>query len=63
MKRDKIGTVIFYCLLAILGSVLIVSLFVGCHVYTDEEVEMIRCPQIQDTVQIPDWDLNVINDL
>lgn len=63
MKRDKIGTVIFYCLLAILGGVLIVSLFVGCHVYTDEEVEIIRCPQIRDTVQIPDWDLNVINDL
>ena len=63
MKRDKIGTVIFYCLLAILGGILIVSLFVGCHVYTDEEVEMIRCPQILDTVQIPDWDLNVINDL
>lgn len=56
MKRDKIGTVIFYCLLAILGGILIVSLFVGCHVYTDEEVEMIRCPQIQDTVQIPDWE-------
>lgn len=56
MKRDKIGTVIFYCLLAILGGILIVSLFVGCHVYTDEEVEMIRCPQIQDTVHIPDWE-------
>lgn len=56
MKRDKIGTVIFYCLLAILGGILIVSLFVGCHVYTDEEVEMIRCPQVQDTVQIPDWE-------
>ncbi len=56
MKRDKIGTVFFYCLLAILGGILIVSLFVGCHVYTDEEVEMIRCPQIRDTVQIPDWE-------
>ena len=56
MKCDKIGTVIFYCLLAILGGVLIVSLFVGCHVYTDEEVELIRCPQIRDTVQIPDWE-------
>ncbi len=56
MKRNKIASVIFYCLLAILGGVLIVSLFVGCHVYTDEEVEMIRCPQIQDTVQIPDWE-------
>ena len=56
MKRDKIGTVIFYCLLAILGGVLIVSLFVGCHVYTDEEIELIRCPQIRDTVQIPDWE-------
>ena len=56
MKRNKIRTVIFYCLLAILGGVLIVSLFVGCHVYTDEEVELIRCPQIRDTVQIPDWE-------
>lgn len=56
MKRNKIASVIFYYLLAILGGVLIVSLFVGCHVYTDEEVEMICCPQIQDTVQIPDWE-------
>ena len=56
MKHKKIASVIFYYLLAILGGVLIVSLFVGCHVYTDEEVEMIRCPQIQDTVQIPDWE-------
>lgn len=56
MKRDKIGTVIFYCLLAMLGGILVASLFVGCHVYTDEEVEIIRCPQVQDTVQIPDWE-------
>lgn len=56
MKRKKIASIIFYCLLAILGGILIVSLFVGCHVYTDEEVEIIRCPQIQDTVQIPDWE-------
>ena len=56
MKHKNIASVIFYYLLAILGGVLIVSLFVGCHVYTDEEVEMIRCPQIQDTVQIPDWE-------
>lgn len=56
MKRNKIASVIFYCLLAILGGGLIASLFVGCHVYTDEEVELIRCPQIRDTVQIPDWE-------
>lgn len=56
MKHKKIASVIFYCLLAILGGILIVSLFVGCHVYTDEEVEIIRCPQVQDTVQIPDWE-------
>lgn len=56
MKRDKIGTVFFYCLLAILGGVLVASLFVGCHVYTDEEAEIIRCPQVQDTVHIPDWE-------
>ncbi len=63
MKRKKIASVIFYCLLAILGGILVASLFVGCHVYTDEEAEIIRCPQIQDTLQVPDWDLKEINDL
>ena len=43
-----------YLLLMIVGGVLLMSLFVGCNVYEHEEV--IRCPQIQDTVQIPDWD-------
>ena len=56
MKRNKIASVIFYCLLVILGGGLIVLLFVGCHVYTDEEVELIRCPQIRDTVLIPAWE-------
>lgn len=43
-------------LLAVLVVLLFVSAFSACNVYTDEEVEIIRCPQIQDTVQIPDWE-------
>ena len=47
-----------YLLMMIVGGVLLMSLLVGCNVYEHEEVEIIRCPQIQDTVQIPDWELN-----
>ena len=32
------------------------SLFGSCNVYEYEEVEIIHCPQIQDTIQIPDWE-------
>ena len=57
MKRNKLGTEIFYCLMAAIGGVLVASLFAGCHIYTDEEIETIRCTQIRDTVRIPEWEL------
>ena len=56
MKKRNIETWIFHCLLIILAGILIASLFTGCNIYTDEEIEIIRCPQIQDTIQIPGWD-------
>ncbi|KAA2740675.1 hypothetical protein F2R67_12050 [Alistipes onderdonkii] len=40
---------------AIWGT-LAASLFGSCNVYEYEEVEIIHCPQIQDTIQIPDWE-------
>lgn len=57
MKRQKIKRAILYCLLIAIWGVLIASLFMGCNVYAHEDVEIIRCPQIQDTVQIPGWEL------
>ena len=39
---------------------LIASLFMGCHVYEHEEVEIIRCPVIEaDTIDIPGWDKEI----
>lgn len=33
------------------------SLFVSCNVYEKEEIEIIRCPEIEtDTIEIPGWD-------
>lgn len=55
MKKQEITQVFMYLLMMIVGGVLLMSLFVGCNVYEHEEAEIIRCPQIQDTVQIPDW--------
>ena len=56
MKKQEITQLFMYLLMMIVGGVLLMSLLVGCNVYKHEEVEIIRCPQIQDTVQIPDWD-------
>lgn len=56
MKKPKIKYAGLYCILALIWGILIASLFMGCNVYEHEEVEIIRCPQIQDTVQIPDWE-------
>lgn len=56
MKQQKIKCAILYCLLVAIWGVLIASLFVGCNIYEHEEVEIIRCPQIQNSVQIPDWE-------
>ena len=36
---------------------LLASLFVSCNVYEKEEIEIIRCPEIEtDTIEIPGWD-------
>lgn len=57
MNRLKIKYAVAYGFLAATAAMLIVSLFTGCHVYEQEEVEVIRCPVIEaDTVYIPDWD-------
>ena len=56
MKKQKIKYAVLYYILALIWGIFIVSLFMGCNVYEHEEAEIIRCPQIQDTVQIPDWE-------
>ena len=58
MKQQRIKCAILYCLFVAIWGMLAASLFIGCNIYEHEEVEIIRCPQIQDTVQIPDWELN-----
>lgn len=37
-------------------TALFASAFAACNVYVHEEIEIRRCPQIQDTVSIPGWD-------
>lgn len=57
MKKRKIANILLYCILAAIWGVLIASLFVGCNLYEKEEIEIIRCPEIEtDTIAIPDWD-------
>ena len=56
MKQKRIKCAIICCLLVAIWGILAASLFIGCNVYEHEEMEIIRCPQIQDTVQIPDWE-------
>lgn len=56
MKKQKIKSTILYCILAGIWGILIATLFIGCNVYEKEDIEIIRCPQVQDTIQIPDWE-------
>lgn len=37
-------------------AALFASAFAACNVYEHEELEIRRCPQIQDTVIMPGWD-------
>lgn len=56
MKKQKNKYAILYCILVLIWSILIASLFMGCNIYEKETVEIIRCPLIEtDTVEIPDW--------
>ena len=46
----------FYCILAMIGVLAIAVWLTGCTVYEHEEVEVRRCPQVQDTILLPGWD-------
>lgn len=37
-------------------AVLFASAFAACNLYEKEEIEIRRCPQVQDTVIMPGWD-------
>lgn len=56
MKKLNIKYALAYCFLASIGVLLILSLFVGCTIYEKTDIEIIRCPVVQDTVHIPDWE-------
>lgn len=49
-KRIKIALVVII-------AALFASASAACNVYEHEELEIRRCPQMQDTVKIPDWEL------
>lgn len=51
MKNKRITV----ALVAIVAA-LFASAFAACNVYVHEEIEIRRCPQIQDTVSIPGWE-------
>lgn len=42
--------------LAAIVAALFASAFAACNVYEHEEIEIRRCPQVQDTVIIPGWE-------
>lgn len=37
-------------------AALFASAFAACNLYEHEEIEIRRCPQVQDTVIMPEWD-------
>lgn len=51
MKNKRIRI----ALVAIVAA-LFASAFAACNVYEKEELEIRRCPQVQDTVIMPGWD-------
>ena len=55
MKRKRIIAILTYVLLAAAWGTIFVSLFTACNVYEDTRVEIIRCPEIRDTIQLPEW--------
>ena len=56
MKKQKIKYAILYCILILIWSILIASLFIECNNYKKETEEIIRCPLIEaDTIEIPNW--------
>lgn len=55
MNKRKIKMAIIYCIIAAITGLLTVSMFVGCNVYEREDIEIRRCPQVQDTIILPGW--------
>lgn len=42
--------------LAAIVAALFASAFAACNVYEKGELEIRRCPQVQDTIIMPGWD-------
>ena len=56
MKRKRIIAILTYVLLAAAWGAIFVSLFMACNVYEDTTIEVIRCPEIRATIQLPEWE-------
>lgn len=56
MNKRKMEIAIIYCTIAAIAGLLTASMFVGGHVYEHEEIEIRRCPQVQDMIILPGWD-------
>lgn len=56
MKINCIIAILTYVLLVAAWGAIFVSLFTACNVYEDTTVEIIRCPEIRDTIQLPEWE-------
>lgn len=56
MKRKRIIAILTYVLLAAAWGAIFVSLFMACNVYEDTTIEVIRCPEIRDTIQLLEWE-------
>lgn len=56
MNKRKIKMAIAYSIVAMIAGLLTASMFVGCNVYEHEEIEIRRCPQLRDTITVPEWD-------
>ena len=56
MRKLRFWASAFYCVLAMIGILVIAVWLTGCNVYEHEEGEIIRCPQVQDTILLPGWD-------
>ena len=56
MRKLRFWAMAFYCILAMIGVLVIAVWLTGCNVYEHEEVEIRRCPQVQDTILLPGWD-------
>lgn len=51
MKNKRITVVLVAIVIALFASA-----FAACNVYEHEEIEIRRCPQVQDTIIMPGWD-------